>query len=388
MGINNTFNPDDYSGNVQNAVTAARAAGGTVVLSAGKTYTVSTPVVIDWPGGGIESATAGMRATLQSSVANKNVIELLGGTGFNENNFVRGLIIRRSVAPAVGSHGIIQTNKPGGNDYLSKAHIHDCEIFHHDVGIKLGGTDYGTIGDLMVRDNLSHGVELYAGTYVSLQWYWEGQTLLQRNGGHGLYVHSNPAIVQPRGIPGGNVRDVHTYNNKKYGMLFQGSANCPLQGIRVANCFIGEDLFDGIFLDTYGENHVLSNLYVEMSGQRGIYFSTNNRHYRIENCAVLYNNFMGIASMGNDAIITGCQVNGNGVSGTMPWGIYTESLRQLITSNWIGNGIGPGVGYTQDIGIVAGPTSSGRIAENNLYGNNSLTISNGSTAMSVGYNIV
>lgn len=388
MGVGNTFNPDDYSGNVHSAVAAAKLAGGSVVLSAGKTYNISSPVIIDWDGGGIESATAGMRATLNATTAGMNAIELVGGSGVNENNFVRGLIIRRSVTATAGACGIKQTSTPGGNDYLSKAHIHDCEIFHHNIGIHLGGTDYGTIGDLIVRDNTGHGVELYAGTYVALQWYWEGQTLLQRNGGCGLYVHSNPAIVQPRGIPGGNIRDVHTYANKSFGMAFEGSANCPVQGIRVANCFIGEDSFDGLFLDTHGENHVFSGLYVEMSGQRGIYVTANNRNCRIENCAILYNKYMGIANLGNDTIIVGCQINGNGAGGIMPWGIYTEGLRSLIIANWVGNGIGPGVGYLQDIGIVATPASSGRIAENNLFGNNSTAVSNGSVNMSVGYNIV
>lgn len=382
MGANNTFNPDDYGGDVQAAVAAAKLAGGTVILSAGVTYTVSSPVLIDWYGGGIETAGSG-KATLQSSANNTAVIELLGGTGYNEHNFVRNLIIKRTVTAIAGGHGIKQVNKPGGNDYLARAHIHDCAIYGQDVGIYLGGTDFSTIGNLYIEGSKSHGIEIYGGSIVALQWYWEGQTIIQGNAGSGLYMHTNPALSYPSGLPTGNIQNVHTYANGGYGMCFQGSASCPLQAVRMTNCFLGDDGHDDVFLDTFGSGHVLVNVYTELSKARGIYFTVNNSSYRMLGCAAFSHQRMGIASCGNDALISNCAAGNNGRSGLNPWGLYLEGLRSTVTGGHYGNPAA-GVGYAQDWGIV-GASGSGRISENNLFGNNAGGFT-GPASFSLGYN--
>lgn len=372
LGHGNLFYADDYGGDVIATRNAAAIGKGVIVLSSGKLYLVDEPVVLDWYGAGITSSEGG-RAELCQTTATGNVIEIYEGL-YNEFNSVTNLKITRSVPPSPGACGILQRHVPAsGNDYLARAILYDLNVYNHHIGLYLGGTDFSFIGNLIVERNTSHGIEIYGGTVVALQWYWSGQSLLQHNGGCGLYMHTNPALAYPGGLPTGNIQSLHCYANGSYGFAFEGHAGCPLQGIRLLNCFLGDEGNDEIFFDTFGSGHNISNCYAELGQRRGIHFTVNNSEYRIVNCTVMQMNNAGIWSNGRDALISECTIMGNGRSGTEKYGVYLDHNRSVVVNNRIGNPHpGAGVGFTQDYGIVSAATSNGLINNNNFFGNNLL----------------
>lgn len=364
----NTFNPDSYGGNVQSAVSAARAANGAVVLSPGVTYSVSTPVKLDWQGASIGCEVKGAKATLNASVGNINVIELQGGTGFIEQLGVHDLIIGRTTTAASGAAGIKQV---GG--ILGRSHIADVEVKGHFYGVMLDGTDFSTVENLDVHHNASHGVYLYASSYIPLQWYFAGQNISQFNGGSGLVVAMNPAVSQPGGFSVATITNFATFANGGYGMAYIGTPQCPLQSVRVMNCFLGDDAADELFLDTYGNDHRVSQVYIELGKARGIYITPNNKRVSLNDCFVNGCNLMGIALCSDDSQCNNCTTTSNGRGGSAKWGIYVEGSRNLVNGGHNGNGPS---GTVQEYGVVFANANSHAMIGVNNTGNTLAPVSN------------
>lgn len=364
MGVNNTFNPDDYMGNVQSAVTAARAAGGAVVLSAGKTYTISAPVVLDWNHAyiGCEAGTA----TLTTSSNSINLIELATST---TGVVVENLRLTRVPLGTASSCGIRQ-----GLYALSGARIENVHASRHGVGFMLAGTDYSEIKSCRADLNVGHGFQLTTngnfGTTGPVQWYWSGANLSGQNGGSGLLILALPGAVDPGGASTGNVTNFATFANGAYGVAVLGSATCPLHALRLSDSFIGNDGMDLLYIDSYGSDHVIDNSYFELGNSRGIHFSPNNNRSKVQGCTVTGNNGIGIAAQGQVVSITDCDIWGNGGPGGTgnAWGVYAAAGRTTIVGNRIGNPAA-GVGYKQNIG-VNGVSGVVLLSSNDLYGNN------------------
>jgi len=351
----NTFNPDDYSGDVQNAVSAARFAGGAVVLSP-KIYNLNSKIKLDWNGASIGCLIAGAKAILNVS-GTSDAIEL-GGSLIDQ--CVHDLKITSPSPRISGGSGIvceIGTTR-------DQTRIENVFIEKQYFGAKLDAIGLGYIRDLTVVTSVSHGIYLYNTLAAPMQWNFYGRNLVAANGGTGFLIQANPNFGP---ISVGDVHGISSYANGAYGAAFIGASNAPLQGVRFRDFFLGADANDCLFMDTYGEQHAISNGYIEASGLRGFYGTANNRLSNITNLQVRDCNRMGIAYSGNDSTFTNCHSISNGRAGISPYGAWIEGSRNQIIGGRFSNQIGIA---TQDWGIVFSTISNHQAIGTNTIGNN------------------
>lgn len=388
MGANNTFNPDDFGGDVQAAVSAARAALGAVVLSSGVVYNISTTVLLDWDYAYL-GCPAG-KAYLRTTSPNLNMVELANSrTGIIVENLVIGRPVGVVADPS--ACGVFQAI-----GRLADARLSNLTLERNGVGMRLCGTDFSRIENCRAHLNTGHGFHILASGENTagpatgpIQWYWSGQNLSGQNGGTGLLIQSLPGAVAAAGSPTGNVCNFHTFANGGYGVAVLGTPQCPLHALRLSNAFLGDDGFDEVYIDAYGGDHMLTNVYMEYGRQRGLHMTAHNTgNSIITNCRADGHNAMGYAVLCNDVLMVACVANNNGweQSGTPPspnkWGVYLEGLRTVITGCRFGNAL-PGI-QKQTYGIVATSAASGIIDDTNLRGNNSGPTALGGGAFSTG----
>jgi hypothetical protein len=155
-----------------------------------------------------------------------------------------------------------------------------------------------------------------------------------------------------------------TFLNGHHGVSAIGTAAQPLRSIRLDGGFYGQDLGNGIYLDTYGDNHAICPQFIELSGSSNIYLTVNNTRVAIRHDHNTGAWFDGITSVGaTDVEIIGGSFVNNGLRGSGGIGLTWAGIRidggsatiNGVTSMDTGAGIQSyGVSVTGDDVIING----------------------------------
>lgn len=266
-----------------------------------------------------------------------------------------------------------------GNSYVRNVHA-----FGHWIGFGLGPTDFSYIENCISERNYSHGYHLRNRdglAAASLQWV-HTNNLAQLNDGSGFIYEGVPADGLSQASTG-NITGCATFANSRYGMEFIGKANMKIQGVRLNNCFIGEDARAGVLLDTFGGQHVITGGFYEIAGSGktgrlyatpksgqgiGIQITGNNGIMNITGAHIGGNGMDGVLSEADYLTVTGCTIINNGLN-CVPGrrnGVYHFGGRLNVSGGLIRN---VQAGTLQQYGVVSVDGSNLRMTGVDLDGN-------------------
>jgi|GEM_PF-2894468 len=309
------------------------------------------------------------------SSANKTAIKIAGSLN---NVEIGNFTLDRSIVATDGGNGIDCSTVT-----IGQATIRDMVIQKQYNGLALGPTDYSVVRDCIVQRNQNVGVYMTnTPTDGACQWSMD-HVLSQLNGAQGLLFKS---IAGPAQVTLGTWVWVDTYANNGVGIGLVGSAAVPVHGARLLGGFIGEDGASEIYLDTYGGNHTLRGLFVELPGQSptgptssvaasktgsGIEVTANNIDVSITSSHVTNCAHDGISIGAQSAVISGCRIKNCGLSATSgrQSGINVTAGRVIINGGASGN---LGANASQRYGVYA--------FDGNVVSITCMDLSNNSTA--------
>lgn len=173
---------------------------------------------------------------------------------------IGGFTLDRSATAVDGANGIFAAEFP-----CNRVRLHDLRIRHHFNGLCLGTTAWSQVENVITERNQYDGLSMR--NYPSdgaMQWGLR-HVLSQFNASRGFFVQTVPG---PAGGIMGAWDDVATFANSGVGVAFVGSEECPLFDIRIRSGFFGGDGNHELFLDTYGGQHLLSDVFVELAGKK------------------------------------------------------------------------------------------------------------------------
>jgi hypothetical protein len=298
------------------AIQAAVNTGKQVLFPAKGRCRVTSPIVISIAGTRLQGA--GMfSSVISSSVANGAVISIsVNTTGV----VIDGLQITRSVSPGGSAYGIAYAG------YVDINTINACYISGHDIGASLSSTGFGTFSNNIITECAGNGVQLANTAAVGAMQWLLINNLAQTNGGSGFSVIANTGPFADT-ISLGDWRGNATYANTQYGMGFFGASNAKIAGVRISGGFVGQDGHGGIYLDTYGSQHVISGCFMELAGSvttgptyaqtpatsagHGIQITANNFDVLVEDVLATGNSQSGLitAASLNTTIVGGQFIN-------------------------------------------------------------------------------
>lgn len=357
------------------AIQAALNASACVHIPTG-TYKISSALTVSKNGATILGDSFEL-SVLTSSSTTAPMISINGGlNGVN----IQGIKLTRSVTAASGADGI-KCNTVS----IGQAYIGNILVEKQFTGINLGATDYSLIQNVISQQNIGPGVAISTtSTDGAAQWSING-LLCQKNGAQGLLVQS---VSGPAQMTLGSYRNINTYANTGTGIAFAGSSGCPIQGIRINGAFVGEDANSEIYLNTYGGQHQISNVFAELAGRSstgptlstplsnigsGFEVTSNNADVLFTGCHSNGNSLDGFYLAGSDCVISGCRATNNGlanVSGRQN-GIYAAAgFAIVVSSSRSGN---TGAGVSQKYGVFAADGNNVSIVSCDLRNNATAT---------------
>lgn len=314
---------DFYSGSgpYDAAFTAAFAAGSTVRVPAG-TYLVTQPIVITSGKALIGDSYADTK--IVSSSPTLPVIRIVGGSDFFEISNLR--ITHEGVTAQLGGDGIQQD----GGSTTDRGLLANLYIDYNFNGAQLYQTGRSVLQNVVAANNSEHGFLMVALGTNALQWQYEGCSAAL-NGANGFLWLSTGSNAG--GTSTGTLSNCTTFANGQSGVFALGTAQNPLQGIRIVDGFFGADSGHGICLDTYGGGHVLRPSFVELSGLCGIYIGPSNASTHVAAGVVNGNGQDGILAAGSTTNIVGGIWQANGLAGLSGRqnGIYVYDSQATIT---------------------------------------------------------
>ena len=269
---------------------------------------------------------------------------------------IENLQLTRSVVATNGADGIRCSTVTIGQAQLSRLLVQK-----QWVGINLGPTDYSEVKNCIVQKCLSEGFRVVnTATDGACQWSFDS-CLSQMNDARGFLTQT---IAGPAQVTLGTYKNCATYANSITGIAFAGSASVPIQGVRIIGGFYGESGNSNVYLDTYGDQHMITAVFTELAGQIATGSASSTPPSGIgSGIEVTSNNF--------GTLITGCHSNGNSEDGFYLSGVTTTINGCRATNNGLQlivgkrNGVS-NVGGTAIIsGCRIGNTGSGT---SQLYG--------------------
>jgi hypothetical protein len=320
------------------------AGGGTVLLPGGRSYAVSDALLMD--GDNLSIISIGSPATIINTSADKDTIQL---GGYRSYLTLRNLILDR-VPTATGTcAGVKQVSS------LSMATIENVVSTKNRYGFWLGHTDASLCRRIVASFNALDGILLTPHNIAqdaALQWNFE-MCNLSSNGHNGFNCDCTGAVAATTRASLGTLNRVDTYANGNSGITFAGKAACTINGARVYNCFIGEDVQSGIVFDTYGGGHKATNCFIELENNYGIYASTNNSDISIVGCKVDGCKLNGIRTLCEKVFISATNVTNNcaTLGATQKIGVALENNNSNFVGGFSGNTT---PANNQEYGIILG----------------------------------
>ena len=371
------------------AINAALAANKYVFLPEGTYYT----------SGALACTLAGQKligAGTTATTINVNSTSAKGitiATGLN-NVELCGFTLTRTGTAASGAEGI-----SCGDVTIGQALIHNLVVEKHYNGLALGPTDYSTIRDVITQKNINDGINITnTASDGSCQWSIEGGVLSQKNGRDGVRLVS---IAGPSQMTVGSIRGLSTFANTGRGAIYLGLVGVPIQGIRLADSFLGEDGDSECYIDSYGGQHQINNVAFELAGTRttgptlataasntghGLNLTSNNDDVLVNACHASGNSLNGFAMQATVNTMVGCQATNNGVAATAA---QANGVRVLGTARCtiVGGRFGNRTGTLQKYGLYAADGSKISITGTDLSGNDTAywnIVSNEASIIAVG----
>ena len=261
----------------------------------------------------------GTNATIIQSISASAPIFSINSLGAGTT--INSMKLTRTVPTIAGADGITCITQSVG-----KALFHDLVIEKQNTGMSLGGTDWSDIVRVTSERNANYGFHIRnTPTEGACQWSFD-TCLAQMNGNHGFLVET--VVSGPSQMTVGTMKDCATFANSGAGAAFVGRPTVPLQGVRLIGGFHGENGGDCIYLDTYGEQHMLTGVFLELAGHRttgptlstpatkvgtGLHITINNGDTLVTACHSSANSYDGFYVNGQSNVLTGCRATNNGV---------------------------------------------------------------------------
>lgn len=312
------------------AFVAAAAAAKVVYVPAGE-YAISGTITISLNGS--HWFGDGTNATIIKSTSAVDPIFSINSLGAGVT--INSMKLTRTVATAAGADGITCITQSVG-----KALFYDLVIEKQNVGMSLGGTDWSDVVRVTCEKNANYGFHVRnTPTEGACQWSFD-TCLAQMNGNHGfLFETVNSGPLQ---MTVGTMKDCATFANSGAGAAYVGRPTIPLQGVRIVGGFHGENGGDCVYLDTYGEQHMLTGVFLELAGSRttgptlstpatgvgtGLHITVNNADVLVSGCHSSANSYDGFYVNGQSNVLTGCRATNNGV-------VLTAGRRNGVKSDY------------------------------------------------------
>lgn len=352
------------------AIQAAAAAKKVVYLPTG-TYKVSGTITISqdgasWCGDGTNAT------IITSSSATLPIFSVNAGLS---GVTIESMQLTRSVTATTGGDGIKTT---GGS--IGKALLRDLLIRNQNNGLALGPTDWSEVDKVTCENNQNIGFYVTnTATDGACQWSFD-TCLAQMNGAQGYLVQTQAGPAQ---MTVGTFKNCATFANSGVGMGFLGSAGVPLQGVRILGGFIGEDGNHEIYLDTYGDQHLIDGVFLELAGTRttgptlstsasgvgcGLTVTANNTGVQITSVHANGNSQDGFFLSGTTHFLGNCRATNNGLSlgAGRRNGVYSTAGRVIIVGGRYGN---TGAGVSQQYAAYVDDGNNLSIGFSDLTGN-------------------
>ncbi|RQX81806.1 hypothetical protein DF034_17475 [Burkholderia anthina] len=351
---------------INNALTAF-----TQVLLPPGTFKVSGSLVLTKNGHSLIGSGVGVTTITNSSTSASTITANASLT----NLLVTGFTLTRSATAVSGAEGIDFSN------IMSLASIHDVITQNNWDGVKLGPTDFSTMYNVVSQKNLNYGVwQVNSAVSGQCQWY-PSNVLVQENGNNGWLVQSSAG---PTAIALGTYRDIYSFANSGRGMIFLGSAGVPINGVRIIGGFIGQDANSEVYLDTYGDQHMIEGTFFELAGTAatgptlstpasnigsGVEITGNNTTVQLVGTHANGNSLDGYYLAGTAEILTGVRATNNGLAGTANRqnGVNVAAGRAVINGSLLGN---VGASTSQKYGVLAADGNNVSLTGNDLTNNN------------------
>lgn len=350
------------------AINAALTAGKKVRLAC-KNYKISTSISISASG---QALIGGGWGCTTITAANTNLPAITIAAGIS-NFDLQGFTVTRTGTAVSGGDGV----KVLGS--IATSHIAGLRVANHYRGVVLDVTDYSLFERSIVEKNQSDGV-LISNSIANGQLQWSMRDVLaQMNGGSGFAIVSTAG---PSQVTLGTYSNLAAFGNSGHGLKAVGSAGVPVQGVRIDGGFFGQDGASEIYLDTYGSQHKIDAVFVELAGTSttgpvlltpatnvgsGVEITANNDYTQIVSVHSYANSFDGVATSGVETLIVGGRIQNNGqaASAGRRNGVNNPAGRLSVAGSLIGNT----AGASQQYGVFAANGANVSVGTTDLTNN-------------------
>jgi hypothetical protein len=262
---------------------------------------------------------------------------------------VESLYLDRDIAATAGGNGINATLT------LNYALLRDLRIANQYNGVSLGPTGFSLMQDCICEYNYHDGVQiLNTASDGVCQWSLRNVACFQ-NDLHGFFIAS---IAGPGQMTLGTFERLTTFANNGFGLSVLGLVAVPIQGFRLQGGFLGADGDNEVSIDSFGDQHVIRDVFVEGSGTiatgrtlatpatnagNGIAIGTNNVGVSVDGCHSSMNSSNGFTSGATNALFTSNVARNNGIAliANQRNGFLILAGRATLNSNRSGNVVTP-----------------------------------------------
>lgn len=272
--------------------------------------------------------------------------------------------LTRTASASAGGNGIDCSAVPTG-----QALLRSLIVEKQHIGLALGVTDYSEVEDVIVQGCLGPGIKVSnTAAFGFCQWSFDN-VLAQVNGAQGWLFQS---VAGPGQMTIGTMRGCAGYANNSSSVAFVGRADCPIPGVRMIGGFFGEDGNNIVYLDTYGDQHILDGVFAELAGRiktgpgkmadpnggvapsgtgSGFAITANNGTVQLTGCHATANSLDGFDLNGTSHSLGNCRAMNNGQAATAGRrnGIRSTSGRVVVNGGIYGNTAGVSQQHAADV---------------------------------------
>lgn len=239
--------------------------------------------------------------------------------------------------------------------FVRNSYVRNVKLEGHYDGLGLGPTDLSYFDHVISHRNYRSGIHLRNRDGLpasSVQWTGYNN-LCQLNDGSGFFYEGVKAAGRSQ-MTTGTLTGCMSFANSRYGIEAAGRPDMKIQGIRLNFCFTGEDALACLYLDTYGEQHIITGGSFEIAGKSktgrsyttpptnfgvGIQLTENNKSCTLTGANINGNALDGILTYADKLSVSGCSITNNG-TGFFPGrrnGIYHLRGKLVVSGGIIEN---------------------------------------------------
>jgi hypothetical protein len=170
--------------------------------------------------------------------------------------------------------------------YTSNIVVRDVASRWNYNNFVFGATNAGTLSGLNAIQAVNDGIQTGNGSWnlaatVPVQWKFTGErSLSAQNQRDGYNVIATPGGVAVQ-ITVSDWDGIQSYKNGRNAVSALGTPTLSVQGMRLRGVFLGEDIGNEVYLDTYGGKHVIDASFLELAGSYSLRVTANNSGVRV-----------------------------------------------------------------------------------------------------------